>query len=215
MLPGQTTHPLSVRLRARLGAVSAYDAATVVLLLALVVLVFLTYDPYAISNDEDVQQRYGELILAYYASGFADRRCFTSTISTSTAACSTSSPSCSKCCPATSLRDPASAVALIGVGGIGAAWATARLIAGPRAGAHRRARARGVRAVVRRDVQSHQGHALRRRDDRRGLFPAARDARPAAPALGDVRPSACCLGAALGIRVLGLLLVGYVAFAHC
>ena len=43
---------------------------------ACVLLAFLTYDAYAISNDEQVQQHYGELIVAYYRSGFADQSLF-------------------------------------------------------------------------------------------------------------------------------------------
>jgi hypothetical protein len=36
---------------------------------ALIVIALLTFRDYAISNDEGVQHRYGELILSYYASG--------------------------------------------------------------------------------------------------------------------------------------------------
>jgi hypothetical protein len=64
------------RLRARLLACDPYDLAVVALLLTLVVLVLATYDDYAISNDEAVQQHYGELIIAYYRSGFTDRALF-------------------------------------------------------------------------------------------------------------------------------------------
>ena len=39
-------------------------------------LVFFTFKDYAISNDEEVQQRYGEMIVAYYATGFADQALF-------------------------------------------------------------------------------------------------------------------------------------------
>jgi hypothetical protein len=53
-----------------------HDGAAIVLLFGLVVLAFLTYDSYAVSNDEGVQQRYGELIVAYYTSGFSDRALF-------------------------------------------------------------------------------------------------------------------------------------------
>jgi hypothetical protein len=42
----------------------------------LVALVFVTYDSYAVSNDEQVQQHYGELIVAYYRSGFTDQALF-------------------------------------------------------------------------------------------------------------------------------------------
>ena len=77
--PGPGLPPRSnalVRLRARLAACDRYDLAVGALIAVLVVLVFATFDSYAISNDEEVQQRYGELIIAYYASGFTDQALF-------------------------------------------------------------------------------------------------------------------------------------------
>ncbi len=47
------------------------DLARLVLVIALG-LVFLTFRDYGISNDEEVQKIYGEMILSYYASGFHD-----------------------------------------------------------------------------------------------------------------------------------------------
>src|SRR5215475_9972162 len=54
-----------------------HDIATCVLLAALAVVALFTFRDYAISNDEGVQHHYGELIIAYYRSGFADRELFT------------------------------------------------------------------------------------------------------------------------------------------
>jgi hypothetical protein len=59
-----------------LARFDAYDLATVALLAALGVIALCTFKDYAITNDEEVQQRYGELIVAYYASGFADQGVF-------------------------------------------------------------------------------------------------------------------------------------------
>ena len=53
-----------------------HDIATVLLLAALVVVALLTCRDYAISNDEGVQRHYGELIIAYYGSGFVDQSLF-------------------------------------------------------------------------------------------------------------------------------------------
>jgi len=64
------------RLRARIAAASPYDIATTALIVALLVLALLTYGSYAVSNDEPVQQRYGELIINYFRSGFADTSVF-------------------------------------------------------------------------------------------------------------------------------------------
>src|SRR5690242_7378286 len=46
-----------------------FDIAALFLLAALVVFVLASFRQYAISNDEPIQHRYGELIFAYYASG--------------------------------------------------------------------------------------------------------------------------------------------------
>lgn len=43
------------------------------LLAGLAVVVFLVFRDYGISNDEEVQNTYGQLLLRYYASGFTDR----------------------------------------------------------------------------------------------------------------------------------------------
>ena len=56
--------------------IKSFDLAFAGLLLALLVLVALTFRQYAVSNDEGVQQHYGELIIAYYRSGFSDRSVF-------------------------------------------------------------------------------------------------------------------------------------------
>ena len=64
------------RLRARAAAASPYDLAALALFAVLVALVLATYDYYAVSNDEQVQQAYGQLIIAYYRSGFTDQALF-------------------------------------------------------------------------------------------------------------------------------------------
>ena len=64
------------RARKALARADHYDLAAVLLLGALLLLVAFTFRDYAISNDEGVQHHYGELILAYYRSGFADQSHF-------------------------------------------------------------------------------------------------------------------------------------------
>jgi hypothetical protein len=215
MLPGQTTHPLSVRLRARLGAVSAYDAATVVLLLALVVLVFVTYQSYAVSNDEPVQQHYGTLILDYIHSGFTDRSLFHYVnLYLYGGLFDIFANLLEKLFPSADLYDVRHIFcALIGIGGIGGAWATARLVSGPRAGA--------IAAFSLATCGPWYG----------AMFNHTKDIPFAAAMIGAAyfllratrelpRPGRTAvfgfgllLGAALGIRVLGLLLVGYAGLA--
>ena len=215
MLPGQTTHPLSARLRARLGAVSAYDAAAVVLLLALVVLVFVTYQSYAVSNDEPVQQHYGTLILDYFHSGFTDRSLFHYVnLYLYGGLFDIFANLLEKLFPSADLYDVRHIFcALIGIGGIGGAWATARLVSGPRAGA--------IAAFSLATCGPWYG----------AMFNHTKDIPFAAAMIGAAyfllratrelpRPGRTAvfgfgllLGAALGIRVLGLLLVGYAGLA--
>src|SRR5215469_991201 len=56
--------------------VDAFDLATAVVMALLLLLVLATFTEYAVSNDEGVQHHYGELIIAYYKSGFTDRSVF-------------------------------------------------------------------------------------------------------------------------------------------
>src|SRR5580692_9333709 len=62
--------------RNAVARLDGYDLASAVVFAALFVLVACTFRDYAISNDEEVQQRYGEMIVAYYASGFVDQALF-------------------------------------------------------------------------------------------------------------------------------------------
>ena len=215
MLPGQTTQTLSVRLRARLGALSAYDAASAALLVALVVLVFVTYQSYAVSNDEPVQQHYGTLILDYFRSGFTDRSLFHYVnLYLYGGLFDILANLLEKLFPAVDLYDVRHIFcALIGVGGIAAAWATARLVSGPRAGA--------IAAFSLATCGPWYGSMFNHTKD----IPFAAAMIGAAyfllratrelprPGRATVFGFGLLLGAALGIRVLGLLLVGYAAVA--
>src|SRR4029079_11785173 len=76
-VPGTATEALPWRnARQWIARCDPHDIAIVALLAALLVIALLTYRDYAISNDEGVQHRYGELIIAYYRSGFADQALF-------------------------------------------------------------------------------------------------------------------------------------------
>jgi hypothetical protein len=121
--------------RARLARVDRHDLAAGLLFATLVVLVACTFRDYAISNDEEVQQRYGELILGYYASGFADQAVFHfKNLYLYGGLFDVAAVWLEKIVPFDPYAVRHLLSALIGVGGIGAAWATARTIGGPRAG---------------------------------------------------------------------------------
>jgi hypothetical protein len=200
-------------LRSRIAARDRYDLAVVALLATLAVLAFVTFDSYAISNDEEVQQRYGELIIAYYASGFSDQQLFHYVnLYLYGGLFDVLAVLVERLLP---IFDPYTIrhllCALTGIAGIAASWATARLVAGPRAGA--------IAAFALATCGPWYG----------SMFNHTKDIPFAAAMMGAVyflcrvarelpqprrRDTICfglLLGAALGIRVLGLLLIGYVA----
>ncbi len=217
MMPGLYKRLLSAlaRQRGRLAACDRYDLASMALFAALVALVFATFDSYAITNDEAVQQRYGEMIVAYYASGFKDRSLFHFVnLYLYGGLFDVTAVLTQRLLPAI---DPYVIrhilCALAGIGGIVAAWATARLIAGPRAAA--------IAALALAVCGPWYGAMFNHTKDipfAAAMMAAAyfliRAARQLPrPRWRDVIWFGIFLGAALGIRVLGLLLVGYVALA--
>src|SRR5664279_794122 len=111
------------------------DIATGTLLAALVVVALCTFRDYAISNDEGVQHRYGELIIAYYASGFKDLSLFSfQNLYLYGGLFDIVVVVLSHVLPIDPYDLRHILCAMLGIGGIGAAAANARLIAGPRAG---------------------------------------------------------------------------------
>ena len=166
------------RHRFSIRAIDPFDLAFALLIVALLVLVGATFREYAVSNDEGLQHHYGELIVAYYKSGFADKSVFDfgnlylygglfDVIAVLLAHVLPFDPY--------DIRHVMCAVT--GIGGVAATWATARMIAGPRAGLLAGLALGALRRLVRRHVQSHQGRAVCRRDDGRDVFSVARRAR--------------------------------------
>ncbi|HEX5509362.1 MAG TPA: glycosyltransferase family 39 protein [Pseudolabrys sp.] len=201
------------RLRIRRESFERYDPVVAVLFIVLAALVLTTFHSYAISNDEEVQQHYGELIIAYYRSGFTDQDVFHyinlylygglfDIVAVLLQHVLT-------------FIDPYDLrhilCAMTGVAGIGATWATARLVAGPRAGI--------IAAVALTLCGPWYGAMFNHTKDipfaaammgaTYFLLRAARDLPK--PRHGDVIAFGLLLGAALGMRVLGLLMIGYVA----
>src|SRR6201992_1668864 len=112
-----------------------YDVATCLLLTALAAIALFTFRDYAISNDEGVQHHYGELIIAYYRSGFADRDLFTyQNLYLYGGLFEVIAFGLAKLIPLDPYTLRHILCAMTGIGGIAAAAATARLVAGARAG---------------------------------------------------------------------------------
>ena len=191
-----------------------HDIAAVVLLAVLIVVALLTCKDYAISNDEGVQHHYAELIMAYYRSGFADQSVFGfQNLYLYGGLFDIIAVAFSHVIPVDPYDLRHILCALIGIGGIAAAAATARLIAGPRAGL--------IAAISLTLCGAWYGAMFNHTKDI--PFAAAmmgatlflvRIARCLpSPRPSDIAAFGLLAGAALGVRVLGLLLVIYVGFA--
>jgi hypothetical protein len=199
------------RLRARIVTYNAYDLASAALLVVLVALVFVTYGAYAVSNDEPVQQHYGELIIAYYASGFRDQTLFHyENLYLYGGLFDVLAVLVQRLVP---FVDPYNLrhilCALIGVAGISAAWSTARLVSGPRAAC--------IAAFALAACGPWYGSMFNHTKDipfaaammgaTYFLLCTTRDL--PSPRMRDVIWFGILMGAALGMRVLGLLMIGY------
>lgn len=186
------------------------DHAAALLLTGLAVIAVLTFRDYAISNDEEVQHRYGELIIAYYASGLTDDTLFHyknlylygglfDIIAVLLAK--------AFAVDAYDLRHLLSALA--GIGGIAATWATARLIAGPRAGLLAAA-VLAVTGIWYGAMFNHTKDIPLAAAMMAALYFLLRAGRAfPRPALIDVLLFGLMLGIALGLRATALLVVGY------
>ena len=192
---------------------NAYDIATAVVIAALLVIALCTFKDYAISNDEGVQHHYGELIISYYTSGFRALGVFSfQNLYLYGGLFDITAVALSHLIPINPYDLRHILCALIGIGGIAAAAATARLIAGPRAAL--------ITAVGLSVCGAWYGTMFNHTKDI--PFAAAmmgatlfliRIARSLpTPRAGDIAAFGVLAGAALGMRVLGLLLVVYVCF---
>ncbi len=188
-----------------------YDLASVVLLAVLVGLVIATFRDYAITNDEWIQHRYGELIVAYYKSGFTDRAVFELDNLYLYGGLFDSAAILIGRLVSMDIYDLRHLLCgLIGVGGLAAAMATARMIAGARAGL-----IAGVALAVCGSWYGTMFHHSKDIPLAAAMAGALYFLMRAARDLPNPKPRhivgfGLMTGAALGVKVLGLLLVGYV-----
>lgn len=191
-----------------------FDLASCAALAALVVTAVWTFQDFAISNDEGVQHRYGELIIAYYKSGFTDLSLFKlDNLYLYGGLFDILSLGLSYIIPVDQYELRHLLCALIGIGGIAAAAGTARLIAGPRA---------AFFAIVALALCGSWYGAMYNHTKgipfaafmAGAIFFLVRASRSLpTPRMRDVIGFGIMTGAALGIRSLGLLLVGYLGIA--
>jgi hypothetical protein len=189
---------------------SRFDLATLALLATLFVLVVMTFRVYAVTNDEWVQHHYGELILNYYKSGFTDRAMFQfDNLYLYGGLFDIVAVALSHVVPLEVYDLRHLMTGLCGIGGIAAAAALARQIAGARAGF--------LAALLLATCGAWYGTMFNHTKDiplaammttaSWFLIRTARDLPK--PRWHDVIGLGLFTGLALGIKVLGLLLIGY------
>ena len=197
-------HRFSVR------AIDPFDLAFGLSIVALFVLVGATFREYAVSNDEGLQHHYGELIVAYYKSGFTDKSVFDyGNLYLYGGLFDVIAVLLAQALPFDLYDIRHVMCAITGVGGVAATWATARMIAGPRAGL-----LAGLALTL---CGVWYG----------GMFNHTKDVPFAAAMMGatyfllravrnlpdprrrDILWFGILLGSALGLRATGLLMVGY------
>jgi hypothetical protein len=214
-LPGiaEKALPWSRAIRS-IARLDAYDIATVALIAALVVIALWTFKDYAISNDEGVQHHYGELIIAYYRSGFKVRDLFAfQNLYLYGGLFDIIVVALANVIPADPYELSHVLCAVTGIGGVAASAATARLIAGPRAGL--------IAAVALALCGAWYGAMFNHTKDI--PFAAAMTGvtlflvrilrQMPLPRIIDVAALGVFAGAALGVRSLGLLLFVYLGLA--
>jgi Dolichyl-phosphate-mannose-protein mannosyltransferase len=192
----------------------SYDIATFVLIAALVVIVLCTFKDYAISNDEEVQHHYAELIIAYYTSGFEDQSLFKfQNLYLYGGLFDVIAVILGHLIPIDQYDLRHILCALIGISGIGAAAAIARLISGPRAAL--------IAAIALSVCGAWYGTMFNHTKDipfaaamMGATFFLIRIGRGLpSPRARDIAAFGILAGVALGIRVLGFLLVIYAGIA--
>ncbi len=197
-------HRFSVR------AIDPFDLAFALLIVALLVLVGATFGEYAVSNDEGVQHHYGELIVAYYQSGLADKSVFDyGNLYLYGGLFDVIAVLLAHVLPFDPYNIRHVMCAVIGIGGVAATWATARMIARPRAGLLA-GLALALCGVWYGGMFNHTKDvpfAAAMMGATFFLLRAARDLPD--PRRRDILWFGILLGAALGLRATGLLMVGY------
>jgi hypothetical protein len=197
-----------------LARADRYDLAAAALFIALTILIIATYRDYAISNDEEVQQHYGALIVAYYASGFTDQALFHfRDLYLYGGLFDVIAVGLQKIIPLDPYDVRHLLCAFIGIGGIGAVWATARAIGGSRAGLLAAA-ALAVCGIWYGTMFAHTKDIPFAAAMMGALYFLLRLGRELPrPRWRLVLLFGVLTGCALGIRVLGLFAISYAGFA--
>jgi hypothetical protein len=202
------------RWRAAIARSADFDAVTLLLIGTLIAVALLTFGDYGISNDEEVQHRYGELIVAYYRSGFSDETLFRfKNLYLYGGLFDIVAVLLERILPFDTYAIRHVMSALFGIGGIAATALTARLIAGPRCGAFA-GMMLAICGVWYGAMFNHTKDipfAAAMIGSAYFLLRALRDLPQ--PRWRDVLGFGLLLGLSLGLRAIALLMVGYLLLA--
>lgn len=191
-----------------------WDVASFALVTALGIVGLFVFRHYAVSNDEPVQQHYAELIVRYYASGLSDRSVFHfDNLFLYGGLFDLLSLGLARILPFAiwDIRHLVSGA--FGIAGIAAAILTARRIAGPRAGFLAGILLAGCGAWFGTMFNHTKDIPLAAAMMGATFFVIAAMRDLPRPRWRDVIGFGVCAGIALGIKVLGLLVFGYLGLA--
>ncbi len=186
------------------------DRVSLAILIALMLGAIFLFRDYGISNDEEVQHRYGELIINYYASGFRDTALFNyKNLYLYGGLFDIVAVGLARLLPFDPYLIRHFLSAMIGVAGMAGVWATARLVAGPRAGLIALC-AIAVSGPYFGGMFNHTKDVPFAASVIWAVFFLLRAGRDLpAPRPFDVVGFGLMLGCATGLRAMGLLLIGY------
>lgn len=197
-------------LPARLAQTDPFDLAAAILFAAVAAFIIFTFRDYAVSNDEEIQHQYAQLIVRYYASGMTDQAVFhLYNLYLYGGLFDLIAVGLQHLLPFDVWNMRHLLCAFIGLGGIAAAWATARMIGGTAAGF--------LAAVLLVICGSYYGTIFNHTKDipfaaamMGSIYFLLRTSRDLPrPRWSDVIFLGLCTGGALGIRVTGFLLICY------
>ena len=204
---------LQREIKALIERADRYDAVAAGLFTALIVLAAFTFRDYGISNDEEVQQHYAELIVAYYRSGLVDQSVFHfRNLYLYGGLFDLVALGLQNLLPLEPYAVRHLLTALCGIGGILAVWATARTIGGSRAALFA-ALALALCGTWYGAMFNHTKDIPFAAAMMGAVFVLVRMGRELPrPRWHLVAAFGLLVGCALGIRVLGMLLLFYAAF---
>ena len=167
--------PIPALASGELTRTRVFDALAVAVLVVVAAIALATFRDYGLSWDDYAHSEYGDLLLAFYASGFADQRALSwVNLYMYGGGFDLLAALAAKVLPFTVFETRRLIGAAVGMLGLFVTWRIGRRIGGPPGGADRARPARHLPALLRPHVHEPEGFAVRGRD---GDSPARAGAR--------------------------------------